>query len=57
MSEFLMFVVGGPFLLAAVVAVVAIGLFIVATVYAFAKPHIKHLIDAYADWFERRTDL
>lgn len=57
MSKYLMFVVGVPLTLAAIVAVCSLALLIVATAYAFAKPYIQHLIDAYVDWFERRTDL
>ena len=49
--------VGLPLCVAVFIAVIALGVFIVATVYAFAKPYIQHLIDAYVDWFERRTDL
>ena len=49
--------VGLPLCVAVLIAVVALGVLLAATVYAFVKPYIQHLIDAYVDWFDRRVDL
>ena len=38
-------------------AVGAVAVLAAATAFAIVKPHIQHLIDAYVDWFERRTNL
>ncbi len=47
--------VGIPVLVAVLAALGAAGIFLAATVYAFIKPHVSHLVDAYIDWYERRT--
>ena len=48
-------VIGVPLYAAALIGGLVAGLFIVMTVYAFVKPHVSYLIDAYIDWYERRT--
>ena len=53
----LLMLAGIPFFVAALIALISLGVLIAATVYAFAKPYIQHLIDAYVAWFDRRVDL
>lgn len=35
--------------------VVAVAAFVCMTAWALVKPHLSGLIDAWLDWFERRT--
>lgn len=37
------------------VTVVAVAAFVCMTAWALVKPHLSGLIDAWIDWFERRT--
>lgn len=37
------------------VIVVAVAAFVCMTAWALVKPHLSGLIDAWIDWFERRT--
>ena len=49
---FVLFIVISILIIIAAVIVVVVCM----TLYALVKPHISHLIDAWTDWFDRRTE-